>query len=218
MHGVVFDFDGVIARSMEQHAEAYRRVLGPLGVTVTDGEVFLREGARSESIVRDLLAHAGRAYTASDIDRLADEKQRVFRALGQPGLYPGAREMVEAVQGRVPTAVVTGTRRENLAQIIPDLLDRFDAVLGADSYTHDKPHPEPFRRAAEELGLDPGDCVAVENAIRGVQSALAAGYGEVFVVTTTMDATQLRSAGATAIFADHAGLRDALAKRFASHK
>lgn len=215
---MVFDFDGVIARSMEQHAEAYRRVLEPLGVVVRDEDVFLREGARSESIVRDFLAHAGRAFTQDDVDGLADEKQEVFRRLGRPGLYAGAEEMVAAVQGRVPTAVVTGTRRENLRKIIPELVDRFDAVLGADSYTHDKPHPEPFARAAGALGLDPADCVAVENAIRGVQSALAAGYGEVFAVTTTMDATQLRSAGATAVFADHVALRDALAKRFASHK
>lgn len=218
MDGVVFDFDGVIAKSMEQHAEAYRRILAPLGVTVTDEAVFLREGARTESILRDLLTHSGHAFTEADVEGLADRKQEVFERLGQPPLYPGAREMVAAVQERVPTAIVTGTRRENLEKIIPDLVGRFDAVLSADSYSHDKPHPEPFRRAAEELGLPPADCLAVENAIRGVQSARAAGYGEVHAITTTLDATQLRSAGATAIHADHERLRDGILDRLASHK
>lgn len=207
MHGVVFDFDGVIARSMELHAQAYRSILEPLGIRVTDEEVYLREGARSESIIRDFLAQAGLPHTQPEVEALSNDKQAAFRSRGLPELYPGARDLVAAVQSRVPTALVTGTRLENLQQIIPDLLDGFDAVLSQESYRHDKPHPEPYLRAAEALGLDAGGLVAVENAIRGVQSARAAGYGQVLGITTTMDATQLRSAGATAVLASHEALR-----------
>ncbi len=206
----MFDFDGVIAKSMEQHAEAYRRVLGPLGVQVEDGQVFLVEGARSESIIRDFLAGAGVSVTPSQIEVLANQKQDAFRALGMPHLYPGAAKMVDAVQATRPTAVVTGTRLQNLEAMIPDLLPKFGAVMSQESYTHDKPHPEPYARAAEALGIDPSRCVAVENAIRGVQSARAAGYGRVIGIATTLQPELLHAAGADAVYLDHDSLTAAL--------
>lgn len=189
----MFDFDGVICASMAQHAEAYRRLLAPHGITVSDRDVYLLEGARSESIIVDLGDRHG-IDLSDGAAALADEKQRIFRDLGMPALYPGAQEMVRAVQADHPTAVVTGTRRENLERLIPDLLPRFDAVLAQDAYTHDKPHPEPYANAAAALGVPAARCIALENAIRGVQSARAAGYGHVIAITTTLDASDLHEA------------------------
>lgn len=209
MQGVVFDFDGVIADSMPQHAEAYRRTLARHDVPVEDAVIFNHEGARSETILRDLLQQHGH----DDIDDrtvrdLADEKQRVFKELGTPSLYAGAPEMVAAIQTVTrKTGLVTGTRRENLERMIPDLLPRFGAVLSQSDYTHDKPHPEPYAKAAQALALDPDRCIAVENAVRGVQSARNAGYGTVLAIATTMPAKDLEAAGADHVAEDHAGLQ-----------
>lgn len=215
MDAAVFDFDGVIARSMEQHAEAYRRLLAPFGVEVRDADIFAREGARSESIIRDLLRDADPRVPEAEIAGLGDRKQAIFRELGTPTVYAGAVEAVAAVQAVAPTGLVTGTRRENLERIIPDLLPRFRAVLAQSDYTHDKPHPEPYARAAAALGVDPARCIAVENAVRGVQSARAAGYGSVLAITTTMDPGSLQGAGADEVVADHGAMRDALLDRLA---
>ncbi len=209
MTAVVFDFDGVICDSMGQHAAAYRDLLAPFDIPVGDRQIFLLEGARSESIIQDLADAAG--VSLDDVAGLADEKQRLFREAGAPSLYPGADALVRRIQDEAPTAVVTGTRRENLARLIPDLVDRFHAVLSQESYTHDKPHPEPYARAAEALQRDPADCIAVENAIRGVQSAKAAGYGEVIAITTTLESADLHEANL--VVPDHPALLAALMDR-----
>lgn len=200
MKGIVFDFDGVIAKSMELHAEAYRRVLAGRA-EFTDREVFLREGARSETILRDLCP----SLTDDEVAALAKEKQRLFVGGPQVAMYPGALEMLEAIQARVPTGLVTGTRRTNLEALIPDHLPHFTAVMSQESYQKDKPHPEPYQRAAEAMSIDPADLVCVENAIRGIQSATAAGYGHVVGITTTVTAQDLQQADFVAT--NHAALR-----------
>ncbi len=199
MDGVVFDFDGVICDSMRQHAEAYRRLLAGRA-TFTDRDVYLLEGARSETIIAQLLGDD------RDARPLADEKQRIFRALGTPRLYPGAAELVQATEA--PKGLVTGTRRENLEHLIPDLLPRFSAILAQADYTHDKPHPEPYARAATALDMAPDRLLCIENAPRGVQSARAAGYGEVWGIGTTVSEEDLQ---ADRFFSDHAALARALA-------
>jgi len=204
MRGAVLDFDGVVARSMEQHAEAYRRILRPYGVDVEDEQVFVREGARSESILRDLLSDNGQEVDDEVILRLGDEKQRLFTGLGSPPLYDGAKAMVHRIRRAAPRlGLVTGTRRENLDRLIPDLLPLFDAVLAQDAYGRDKPDPEPYAKAAEAVGLPPADLVALENAPRGVQSAKAAGYGRVVAIATTLPARDLREAGADEVVVSH---------------
>lgn len=210
MRAAILDFDGVIAHSMEHHAEAYRRVLAPHGIQVEDRDVFLWEGARSESILREFLSRSGPPDDAL-VGRLADEKQRVFRDVAKDELYDGARDMVRRIRaGADRLGLVTGTRRENLERIIPDLLPQFDAVLAQDSYSHDKPHPEPYEKAAVELEARPQDCVVVENAPRGIRSAKAAGCGHVVAVCTTLRPDDLRDAGPDTVAEDHAAATEAV--------
>ncbi len=206
MDAVVFDFDGVVCDSMGLHAEAYRRLLQPLGIPVDDRQVFLLEGARSESIIRDLAEAADVPLSSEDVQRLANEKQDMFRSLGAPPLYDGAEQLVLDLQQKVPTAVVTGTRRENLDRLAPRLVSGFGAVISQEKYHHDKPHPEPYSNAAAELGIDPEQCIAVENALRGIQSARAAGYGHVVAIATTLLPEDLATAEPDAIVTDHEAL------------
>jgi HAD superfamily hydrolase (TIGR01509 family) len=206
--GVVLDFDGVLVQSMAQHAEAYRRVLAPFGVNVTDQDIYEREGSRSETIIREMLGARGKDPAL--VKRLSNEKQETYRNLGIPRLYPGAEEFVRAIRKEAAKlGLVTGTRRMNLERIIPQLLPLFDAVLTADQgYTNDKPDPEPYLRTADALGLKSQECAAVENAPQGVESARRAGYGFVVAITTTMPKERLSHAHQ--VVSDLAGARKAI--------
>ena len=53
--------------------------------------------------------------------------------------------------------------------------ERFDVAVVGDEITRGKPHPEPYLTACEKLSVDPAACVALEDAVSGVQSAEAAG-------------------------------------------
>ena len=90
---------------------------------------------------------------------------------------PGAFELVQAVRAAgLRTALVTSTGRR-LVELALETLGRhnFDVVVCGDEVSMPKPDPEPYRRAAELLGVPVADCVAVEDSPTGVASALASG-------------------------------------------
>ncbi len=96
---------------------------------------------------------------------------------------PGARELLFALRDAgVANALVTMSWR-SLADAVVSALPEgaFDAVVTGDEVAHGKPHPEPYRAAARLLGVEPSDCVAIEDSPTGVRSAVAAGVPTIAV-------------------------------------
>lgn len=89
----------------------------------------------------------------------------------------GSRELLEATRASgVPCAVVTMSYRSFVEPVLADLPpDTFAVVVTGDAVSHGKPHPAPYLTAAEQLGVDPRDCVAIEDSETGMRSAIAAG-------------------------------------------
>lgn len=87
---------------------------------------------------------------------------------------PGARELIKALDAAgVPQALVTmsyASIAEPIAAVLP-----FAAVVTGDAVSRPKPHPDPYLLAAERLGVDPTQCLAIEDSITGATSANAAG-------------------------------------------
>lgn len=110
------------------------------------------------------------------VARLTDRVRELIAERGVPW-RPGAKELLEALRGAaVPTALVTMSVRrmaEDVAAAIP--FEAFDLIVAGDEVTEPKPHPEPYLRAAELLGVDITECVALEDSRAGVTSAAAAG-------------------------------------------
>jgi HAD superfamily hydrolase (TIGR01509 family) len=102
------------------------------------------------------------------VTRLADNLSREIP------WRPGAVELVTALDSaQVPQALVTmsyAAIAKPVAAALP-----FAAVVTGDIVTYGKPHPEPYLRAAEMLGVDAADCLAVEDSGTGATSANAAG-------------------------------------------
>ena len=121
-----------------------------------------------------------RAGVQGTIDEIVDELiRRVGKQMREHGLpwQPGARELLASLRGAgVPCALVTMSYTL-LAEILCELLPAgtFAAVVTGDMVTHGKPHPEPYLRAAELLGVDITQCVAIEDSPTGIASAEAAG-------------------------------------------
>lgn len=102
----------------------------------------------------------------------------VLRGIGdgiswQPGVFELLTELREL---GVPSAVVTMSYRVLTDAVIGQLPPgTFGAVVTGDEVTNGKPHPEPYLTAARQLGVDPADCVVIEDSPRGAASGLAAG-------------------------------------------
>ncbi|PXY22930.1 HAD family hydrolase [Prauserella muralis] len=137
-------------------------------------------GSNMDTTARYLLAHTGRTVTDGAIGEVSEWMRRRTAALFSDELpwRPGAREaLVSARRAGLPCALVTSTER-SLTELALNTIGReFFAVTvcGDEVDGLNKPHPEPYLRAARLLGADPESCVAVEDSPVGAESAVAAG-------------------------------------------
>ncbi|MFD1948728.1 HAD family phosphatase [Nocardioides aestuarii] len=90
---------------------------------------------------------------------------------------PGARELLADLNASgVPCALVTMSYRRFVAPVLAALPEAtFDVVVTGDAVSRGKPHPDPYLRAADELRLGPGECLAIEDSNTGARSAESAG-------------------------------------------
>jgi HAD superfamily hydrolase (TIGR01509 family) len=132
-------------------------------------------------------------------------------------LLPGFRDLVETLRDRgYRIAVVSSSPQKWIGQVTErfGLTDLFDEVVSADDIDADsKPAPDVFEHAAREVGVDPANCIAVEDSKNGVKSAKAAGMTAVGYRTETNAEMDLDEADAVADGA--AELRDELLTRTA---
>jgi HAD superfamily hydrolase (TIGR01509 family) len=170
--GIFWDNDGVLMETEHLYYRANAEALAQAGVELTLEEfcrISLRQG---ESV----LSLAAGDSDGLELRRVRDEIY--FRLLGEESrVYPGVRETLERLHGRLPMAIVTSCKRENFLQMhrTSGLLGYFDFILTREDYGASKPDPEPYRTACARAGLDPGRCLAIEDSERGVTSAALAG-------------------------------------------
>ena len=90
---------------------------------------------------------------------------------------PGALELLKELREKgIPTALVTMSMSDMAKSVVSRIpFKAFDVVLGGDQVQFGKPHPEPYIRAAEKLGLKPSECIALEDSKTGLTSAETAG-------------------------------------------
>lgn len=126
---------------------------------------------------------------AAGVDLSADDivdwmSSRVIEHLGE-GLpwRPGARELLKELKDAgIPTALVTMSIRRMAEAVAAAVgFDGFDVIVPGDEVEHPKPHPAPYLRAAELLGVDITSCIAVEDSTPGVASAVASGAATIAV-------------------------------------
>lgn len=181
---ILFDFDGVIGRTMEANLCSWREAFSAVGVRFRREEYLSLEGAGVKEVVKVLGTRYG--VDAARWDSIVKSKEAAYRRRRPRTIYRGVRAFLRELKDRgLKTALVTGSSRHRLlATLDAGLLDKFDVIVCGDEVKRTKPDPEPFNTAIERLGLSPRQCLAVENAPLGVTSAKAAGLAVVAVTTT----------------------------------
>ena len=177
----LFDCDGTIADSMPLHYKAWKKALAEWNCVYPEDLFYLWGGKPVRNIIADLNEMQG---LNMPVDSLAARKESFY--LEQlPQLKPIAEvlEIIEAQHGRIPFAVVSGSRRESVvgSLTVLNLLDKFDAIVSAEDYVNAKPAPDPFLIAAKRLGVDPKHCLVFEDTALGIESATAAGMASVMI-------------------------------------
>jgi HAD superfamily hydrolase (TIGR01509 family) len=173
---VLFDMDGLLIDSEPLWLDAETAIMARLGASWSEQDQAQLLGGSLERSVRYLLSKATRPAPPELIGEwlMSDIIERVRRD-GVP-VQPGARELLAAVrQAGLPHALVTSSERGFMDAVLASTGMRFDVLVCAEDVTATKPDPEPYLLAAKLVGVDPGDCFALEDSPNGVASAEAAG-------------------------------------------
>ena len=173
---ILWDNDGVLVDTEPLYYEANRSVLAEHGITLTQ-ETFKKISLCVGGSVLELARENDRCDR--EIEELRMERNVRYTALieERAGLFPGVKQVLETLAGRVRMAIVTSSNRDHFDLIHAKLgiLDFFEFVLTGRDFTRYKPHPEPYLMATERMGLAPEECLVVEDSARGLASAVAAG-------------------------------------------
>ncbi|MDE2966094.1 MAG: HAD family phosphatase [Chloroflexota bacterium] len=191
---VIFDMDGVLLDSEPLHYEAVRQALAEQGVDFPYDDYARYLGTTLTSTWDELCERYPITMTLDEFEARYNADVLAHYQAGAP-LIRGARELVAQLrEAGVPIAVASSSHRMwvDAALSGAGLSEYFDQTTAGDEVSMGKPSPEIYLKAAEKLGFDPTDCIAVEDAPAGVESARAAGMKVVLVrseLTNDLDLT-----------------------------
>lgn len=205
MDALIFDFDGVVVDSEPIHLVCFQRVLGKVGVELSERAYYDKYlGYDDRDCLRIAACDAGLDLDEERIAELTAEKtvlvQRAFAESIEP--LPGAVELIRAAAGAgVAVGVCSGALRQEieLASRTIGVLECFRAIVPAEDVARGKPDPEGYLKARERLEavmgrpILPGRCVAVEDSPAGIDAAGAAGM-KVLAVTNSYPRDRLEAA------------------------
>ncbi len=223
---VLFDLDGVLTPTAEVHMHAWQTMFEELFAAweitppYTERDYFDHlDGKKRYDGVAALLrsrdvevpwGDPSDPVTADTVCGIGNRKNVVFeRVLRRDGIgaYPGSLRLLDALaESGTRVAVVSSSKNAEEVLDVAGIRDRFevvmDGVIAERDHLASKPAPDVFVEAARMLDVDPSRCAAVEDALSGVQSAAAGGFGLVVGVDRGAGEQALRDAGAHIVVKD----------------
>ena len=173
---ILWDNDGLLVDTERIYFEANRQVLLRAGVELTKqlfADVSLRQGLS----LLDLARRSG--WKGKQLAALRQERDAYYLELLQTGVrvLPGVEATLRALRGKARMGIVTSAQRVHFDAMHTrsGLLPHFEFVITREDYAHGKPAPDGYLEGLRRLGVDPVECLAVEDSERGLVSAVAAG-------------------------------------------
>jgi beta-phosphoglucomutase len=177
---VIYDVDGTMVNSEPLHVEAWDKALSlhNSGLTnLSDEFRATMAGKKPYVIAEEIVSELNLSTTATDLLR---EKTALFMQAAESFLV-GMPDVVESVNllkdNGYTLAIGTSLDRKYLDIVLEKLniRDQFDVIVTGDQIKNGKPHPETYLTVAAQLELPPAQCLVLEDAQSGIQSAKAAG-------------------------------------------
>jgi len=185
---ILFDLDGVLVDSTGSVTRQWRRWAEEQDLE-PDKVVETAHGVRTIEIVRRLAPHLdAEAETLRLEKREADDHEGV-------SVMPGAAELLKAIPEGRWCVVTSGTRYLATARLQLGNLPMPQVLVSADDVSKGKPNPEPYLMGAKLLGVNPAECLVVEDAPAGIRAAHAGGM-KAIGITSTYRAAELQEADA----------------------
>ena len=189
--GIIFDFNGTLYWDSALHKQAWREYSKILrGEMFTDDEmVKFMFGRTNEQIIKYAI---GKQPSAEMVEKYGSEKEELYRQMALADaknfhLAKGAPEFLDFLkENNIPMTIATMSDKVNVDFYIKHFnLGKWfdiDKIVYADGIIKGKPEPDIYLIAAKNLGLKPQECVVIEDAISGIDSAKAAGIGKIVAI------------------------------------
>ena len=183
---IIFDVDGLIVDSEELYSRTYIETLADYGKTIARGDYTAAVGIP----VEDNSAHAVEHFSLNTTPEAYCEAwmDRFEAAISTPGgidLMPGIIELLEHVEGAYDLALASSTKRPRMRMTLNNGLmphldyhspeHLFKVILSGSDVIHTKPAPDIYLLAAEQLEVEPKECLVFEDSQAGVIAAKSAG-------------------------------------------
>ena len=193
MKGIIFDFNGTLYWDSQLHYDAWRDFSKIIrGYSFTDEEMRDKMFGHTNA---DIIEYAiGKKPSKEMVEKYGKEKEALYRkrCLLDPEkfkLAPGAIELLDYLKANnIPRTIATMSEWDNVAFYINEFhLENWfdiDKIVYSDGTIPGKPAPDIFLIAAEKIGLKPKDCVVIEDAIAGINSAKSAGIGKIIAIAS----------------------------------
>ncbi|NVM62407.1 beta-phosphoglucomutase [Mucilaginibacter sp. SG538B] len=174
----IFDLDGVIVDTAVYHYKAWKRLANSLGFDFTEHQNEQLKGVSRVRSLQLILGWGGVTKTEAEQEQLATQKNtwymEMVNQMKPEEILPGAKEFLTTCRA-VGLKTALGSASKNSMTILEKIgiTDMFDAVIDGNKVSKAKPDPEVFLAGAQALSVQPEECVVFEDAIAGVEAAIA---------------------------------------------
>lgn len=183
IRAVVFDMDGLLINTEVGFRDALIAAAAERGHDLPLSLFNQLIGVPNADSVEMLLAHYGSDFDAEGL--YADCWTRFHHTVDLENLLKaGVSELLDYLdEFGLPRAIATSSSRDAVDRHLAHggTVKRFNAIVAKGDYTRSKPAPDPYLVAAERLGIDPAECLALEDSHNGVRAAHAAGMMTIMV-------------------------------------
>jgi beta-phosphoglucomutase len=192
LQAVLFDFNGTIINDEPIHRLMLDELM--LGENLRPKPQIYRRlclGKSDRTAIPDLMASQGLTVDEGQLQKLLAKKTAAYRKylanLTEMPIYEGLRENLTAWQtAGLKLAIVTGAVGAEVDLVLDrsDLRQYFSLIIASEDVTVGKPAPEGYLLAAQRLGVEPQECLAIEDTLIGLQAAKAAQIPVVGIANT----------------------------------
>ncbi len=195
MKAVIFDMDGTIVDSIKFHNEAWKQAFSKYDLHFDTKILYLQEGIPSHDFVLEISKKKNFNLSEEQINEICKLKKEIMADIYEFQIYDNIKSVFDFLKSKdVRLSVVTGADKSLAHEVIDKHLPGyFDVIVTAADTIQGKPHPDPYLKGLEKLGLEASDCIVIENAPLGVESAKACGI-TTFALETTLTKDDLTNA------------------------
>lgn len=182
--GVLFDMDGVVLDTEKLYARFWAEAARALGYPMTYEQALGMRSLNSDAGQAKLESYFGPGVSRKAMRDKRVELMDAYVAAFGVEAKPGIHELLDYLKGRgIKAAIATSSPLDRARKYLDGLglTAKFDCICSGHDVAHGKPEPDIYLHAAACLGLNPENCLAIEDSPAGIESAFRAGCMAVLV-------------------------------------